>query len=104
MEREGERRRRSGACVRAARHNGGKEQSKPLISRGEVKVASRKHLREAKAARGGSGIGGEVYKRSRIRVRAERLSPVVNRQGESEKREFILGKRQGSRGEARRVE
>lgn len=41
---------RSGACVRAARHNGGKEQSKPLISRGEVKVASRKHLREAKAA------------------------------------------------------
>lgn len=35
--------------MRAARHNGGKEQSKPLISRGEVKVASRKHLREAKA-------------------------------------------------------
>lgn len=68
---------RSGACVRAARHNGGKEQSKPLISRGEVKVASRKHLREAKAGGtgggDGSGIGGEVYKRSRIGVRAERL-------------------------------
>lgn len=57
-ERKGERRRRSGACVRAARHNGGKEQSKPLISRGEVKVASRKHLREAKAARTVGAVRG----------------------------------------------
>lgn len=62
---------RSGACGRAVlRHNGGKEQSKLLISLGGMKVASRKHLREAKPA----GEVEEGYRYNRVvSGRVERL-------------------------------